>query len=254
MAQAWRLMVLLLAGLLVPALACGTFTTRFPVESAVPEVNVTPTVPLPTSTPIVIPTPSLQLAEEGNPGLGGVLSDNIAQRIPRSAVDLEVGERARIVTPAGINVREAASVDSPVVQRLSFGTLVEVLDGPFQSEDLYWWQVASLNGQVQGMVAEGLSNEPWLEPAPDALVPVDRDPVVGDRVRVSIARLNLRSAPGLNGTIVEVIVEGSEFTVLEGPLERDGYTWYRVRLPGDSLNGWCVDRIQNDQRTLTPLE
>ncbi len=244
----------LLAALMVPALACGTFSTRFPVDSAMPEVVITPTVALPTSTPIVIPTPSLQVVAEENQGLGGALNANTMSRVSRSDIDLEINQRARIIVAAGINMREAASLDSPVVQRLSTGVLVQVLDGPFQNDDLYWWQVEALNGQGQGLVAEGLPNEPWLEAAPDALVPVNRDPVVGDTVRVSIARLNLRSTARLNAARVAVIEEGREFTVVDGPQEGDGYTWFRIRLPDGSLIGWAVARIQDNQRALTPLE
>ncbi len=252
--QAKRLATLLLAGMTVPALACGTFSTQFPIDSAMPPVIETPTVAMPTSTPIVIPTPNLQASEDGSQEAGGALGTVLARRIPFSNIDLTVGERARIVASEGINLREEASTHSPVVSRLANGVLVLVLDGPFQNDGLYWWQVETVNKQLAGMVAEGLPEEPWLEPALGAIAPVNRDPVVGDRVLVSIARLNLRESPSLNAAVVEVITEGSEFIVLEGPLERDNYTWYRVRLMNGELNGWSVSHVRAEQRALTPLE
>ncbi len=249
-----RLFALLLVGLAVPTLACGTFATRFPIDSAMPESDITPTIPISTSTPITIPTPSPLTPVAVEQGLGGSTLETSIERVPTSSVDLEIGERARIIAGAGINIREGASRTSPVISRLGYGTLVRVRDGPFRHEDLYWWQVESLNEQWRGMVAEGLPDEPWLEAAPGAVAPVDRDPVAGDRGVVSIARLNLRASPALNATVVEILTENREFTVLEGPLEREGYTWFQIRLTSGEQIGWAVVRLRDNQRALTPLE
>lgn len=53
------------------------------------------------------------------------------------------------------------------------------------------------------------------------------------------AGVNLRSLPGLNGTIITSVDEGARVQIIDEPQEADGYTWRRVLL-GDGLQGWVV--------------
>lgn len=52
--------------------------------------------------------------------------------------------------------------------------------------------------------------------------------------------LNMRSGPGLNFDPVELLPEGTQLVVLDGPEEVDGYTWWRVRKASDETEGWVV--------------
>lgn len=49
--------------------------------------------------------------------------------------------------------------------------------------------------------------------------------------------LNLRAEPGTGAQIVTNAREGTVLTVLEGPQEAGGYTWWRMRAPGGQ-EGW----------------
>jgi hypothetical protein len=53
------------------------------------------------------------------------------------------------------------------------------------------------------------------------------------------AGLNLRTEPstGTESRVVTNVREGTVLTVLEGPEEADGYTWWRMRAPGGE-EGW----------------
>jgi hypothetical protein len=62
--------------------------------------------------------------------------------------------------------------------------------------------------------------------------------------------LNLRSGPGLDWDIWEELRDGTPVTVLDGPREGDGYTWWIVRTPGGT-DGFVVERV-GDIRTLVP--
>jgi hypothetical protein len=53
------------------------------------------------------------------------------------------------------------------------------------------------------------------------------------------AGLNLRQQPTTYAKVVSNAREGTVLTVLEGPKEADGYTWWRVRAP-DSTEGWVA--------------
>jgi hypothetical protein len=52
--------------------------------------------------------------------------------------------------------------------------------------------------------------------------------------------LNLRQQPTTYAKVVTNAREGTVLTVLEGPKEADGYTWWRVRTP-DGTEGWGAD-------------
>lgn len=53
--------------------------------------------------------------------------------------------------------------------------------------------------------------------------------------------LRLRSNPGLSGQILFIASEGDLFLVTDGPVEGDGYTWWRLVNQDDtSVEGWGV--------------
>jgi hypothetical protein len=64
---------------------------------------------------------------------------------------------------------------------------------------------------------------------------------VGGRARVANlngAPLRARAGPGVNQPIAARIPEGSEVVLLEGPVEADGYTWWRIE--AEAGTGWSA--------------
>jgi uncharacterized protein YgiM (DUF1202 family) len=59
----------------------------------------------------------------------------------------------------------------------------------------------------------------------------------GDTVRTT-ANLNLRSSPSTSGNVIAVMVSGTSATVIGGPQNVDGYTWWR--LSSSYGTGWAV--------------
>jgi hypothetical protein len=51
------------------------------------------------------------------------------------------------------------------------------------------------------------------------------------------AGLNLRAEPSTGARLVGNVKEGASLTVVEGPQQSDGYTWWKVRTP-DGKEGW----------------
>jgi uncharacterized protein YgiM (DUF1202 family) len=51
--------------------------------------------------------------------------------------------------------------------------------------------------------------------------------------------LNVRERGGLDYAIQETIYSGREVTVSGGPVERDGYSWYRIDGP-NLESGWVA--------------
>lgn len=62
--------------------------------------------------------------------------------------------------------------------------------------------------------------------------------------------LNLRAAPTRKSEIVVYIEDDTQLELLEGPVEAEGFYWWRVRLP-DGLEGWVVEN-DGELQTLMP--
>jgi hypothetical protein len=71
---------------------------------------------------------------------------------------------------------------------------------------------------------------------------------VGGRVRIETngTRLNGREAPGLGEVVVTMFEPGTIVQVLDGPVDADGYTWWKVE-SGDQV-GWSASEF------MTPVE
>jgi hypothetical protein len=68
-------------------------------------------------------------------------------------------------TDTCLNVRDAASTQSPVRACLPDGTVVVVRDGPVEFEGYRWWFIEA--GATSGWSAEaGLDGVRWLVPLP----------------------------------------------------------------------------------------
>lgn len=88
---------------------------------------------------------------------------------------------------------------------------------------------------------------PTLIPTPPPLFHV------GQTVRVQTINgeiLNLRAAPTRKSDIIVYIEDEARLELLEGPVDAEGFQWWRVRLP-DGLEGWVVEN-DGDLQTLMP--
>ena len=100
------------------------------------------------------------------------------------------------------------------------------------------------------------TNTPGPDPTPTPiLLPVNANVTV---VETDGQGVKLRSEPGLAGTLVEIIAEGTTMVVLEDdpdsqyaeyPVPSDGYLWYRMRVTGmvdgegNPLIGWSASEF-----------
>lgn len=50
--------------------------------------------------------------------------------------------------------------------------------------------------------------------------------------------VNFRSEPSTDAEIVDILLDGTELTVVDGPLDAEGYTWWQVE--GAAGTGWLV--------------
>ncbi|NPA05787.1 MAG: SH3 domain-containing protein [Chloroflexi bacterium] len=74
-------------------------------------------------------------------------------------------------------------------------------------------------------------------------------PGVRGKVCTQDAPLRLRAEPGLRGRVLALIPPDTLFTVIDGPVFRDGWLWWRVRLD-DGREGWFMEGEEKDETGL----
>jgi hypothetical protein len=107
------------------------------------------------------------------------------------------------------------------------------------------------NGPAASQPATSLSQTrtaalptPTPSPTPTPLPTPTPEPVLhpGGKSRVvniGSAALRARANPGLGQRVQASFSEGSQVTIVEGPVEADGYTWWRIE--GEEGAGWCAE-------------
>lgn len=161
------------------------------------------------------------------------------------ANQLAIGQRAEVFAvdnagPGVLNMREYPSLGFEILERLPSGSQVNVINGPYSDRDFVWWQVETDAGQ-RGWVAEHIGGIQTLFPAI----------YVGRTVEVSVTELNLRSEPDAASERVQVLLKPQALTVIDGPVEAGGFTWWQLRY-ADDVEGWAVEWV-NDRRTLVAV-
>ncbi|MGB3329616.1 MAG: SH3 domain-containing protein, partial [Thermomicrobiales bacterium] len=65
---------------------------------------------------------------------------------------------------------------------------------------------------------------------------------IGENVMVNTDVLNVRSEPGLAGSVIATLPYGTVGNVDDGPVYADNYRWYQVSVYGEGgvLTGWCA--------------
>lgn len=249
----WQLRALLAVALiwLAPTVACGSFA---------PRPTPTPTLP-PVSTAVVetdTPTPVINLDQTPVPQAPADVPTEAPTATftstPVPGTALNVGQPARVVAPDGLNMRDLPSSSGQLLLLLPSNQRVTVVEGPTDAEGFRWWRVDDGDGNV-GWVAESDGETEWLSPRMGEAQPVDRAPRVGDRVQVTMSNgdLSVRVTPGTDAELVTRVAQGQQFTVMGGPQQASGYTWYQIRSDDGAVEGWAADG-DGSERWLSPLE
>ena len=121
-----------------------------------------------------------------------------------------------------------AGLDADIIETLPMETEATIDSEPVEVDDLLWYRVNLGNREIFG----------WL--AADFLVVIADPPViaVGDMVAVNTDLLTVRDSAGLDGEAVDTIVWGFAATVIDGPVEADGFSWFQIE--SDEVTGWVA--------------
>ncbi len=243
----WRIALFPFLVVVLTSLACGSFVPR---PTPVPLPTFTPSIELEVpATPTVLPAPELPTSV---PTREVPTPTFTPTPVPGSA--LIVGQPARVVAPQGLNVRRTASVSGDRAGRYAPGAVVSVLEGPVDVDGYRWWRVG--NNELSGWVADGDGEEEWLSPDVGNTQPVDRSLQVGDDVLVTVGDgglLKVRSDAGTSHSVLHQVPNLTELKVIEGPIDANGFRWWKVVSDSGSVSGWAAEG-DGDNRWLTPLE
>ncbi len=112
-----------------------------------------------------------------------------------------------------------------------------------------WAQLAPplTGGAVASTSTTGGGDSPDITPTPELTLRVGGTAVVNTSASDS---LNMRSDTGVEYQIRAKLDRGTEVTILDGPVNADGYNWWLVREP-NGVEGWIVD-FYGGQITLVP--
>jgi uncharacterized protein YgiM (DUF1202 family) len=133
-----------------------------------------------------------------------------------------------VVALDGLNLRSAPGLSGPIIAALPAGMRVNLVGGPAEVDGYEWYEVASLDDLMQGWVAGSYLT---AAPAGIAFAP-------GDMVVVTIADLNYRERPGLDGPVRTTLALGTTGQIIGGPINADGQIWYQIALTTADGNGW----------------
>jgi Bacterial SH3 domain len=137
-----------------------------PTDPATGEVTAVATAAhAPTLTPTTAPTapqtptPAPTVAPTVTPTVVPTVTPSSTMAQPTGG--LAPGDKARVITAVGVNVRNLASTEGTLIGRLPRDAMVTVLEGPVRADDYSWWKVDNGAG-LSGWVAAGPQDDPWL--------------------------------------------------------------------------------------------
>jgi len=230
MKKLWLLVVVFM----LPALACG---------------HLVPT-PTPAPTPTLAPTPSPTMPAHPLWTPSPTPPPPPPTATPTPLPSLEIGKTARVVVSQILNVREKPGVHSHRIGRLPPRAKVKILQGPVEKDGYRWWQIDDGYGLV-GWVVEGDREGKWLIPASVPMpTPQPKTIRVGHWAVVDTRGaewLTMRTRPSTDATIMAKHPPGDRLKILDGPIMREGYIWWKVEdnrhrvgwvTSGDGIDRW----------------
>jgi uncharacterized protein YgiM (DUF1202 family) len=126
-----------------------------------------------------------------------------------------------------LNLREAPSLNGDVIDVLPFGVEGTVLEPPTSMDGYIWQRIDFGSAYGAGWVASGVLT----------FVAASGDFAIGDEVVVVDGPLNYRTDPTPAAGVIDVLAEGTDGAILDGPVYADGWTWYQLGLPGYGPDG-----------------
>jgi len=145
-----------------------------------------------------------------------------------AADDGAIAIGSTVAATDGLNLRDEAGLDAEIIETLQVDTEMVIDSEPEEIDDLLWYRVSIGNREIFGWVAgdflEVIADPPVIE--------------IGNMVAVNTDLLTVRDGAGLDAEAVDTVAYGFAATVIDGPVEADGFTWFQIE--SDELTGWVA--------------
>lgn len=120
-----------------------------------------------------------------------------------------------------------------LVDQLSEGEVVQILDGPDTEGENVWWQVEHLRSERTGWIRASDNKNIFVAPLPQLFM--------DDYVEmIAQARRPLYTALNNRKTAAAMVLPGETLVIRSGPEAVDGYVWYEVTRESDGVIGWLA--------------
>ncbi len=154
-----------------------------------------------------------------------------------------IGDTAKVLPGDPNNIRAAPGKKAKYLTNMPQGSQFTITDGPACADGLIWWEV-NYNGKI-GWTAEGDGSHIWIQPissdqkeSPNCKV--DLPFAIGDTgIMLPGPKNNVRLEPTTTAGLVFQMVQGTTFTVLDGPKCADHYRWWKISVNGKE--GWTAE-------------
>jgi lipoprotein-anchoring transpeptidase ErfK/SrfK/uncharacterized protein YraI len=179
---------------------------------------------------------------------------------PTTTPDSVVRPGDSVRATVNLNMRSANSTTASVVAVLPSGTTALVLEGPVSNAGYQWVRINAGSYGTGWSVLQYLEKTgtvgtatPTRTPSPTGTATATYPPgefPLNSKVVVNTGGLNLRSGPSTSNSVVAVLTQGAQGTVLEGPVSANGYLWYRASFSVGT--GWVASSFLAAQSAVTP--
>lgn len=204
----------------------------------------------------------------------------------RSGIEIVIGESVTVIVTDFLLVYTEPSSEADVLEAVTSGIDVIVLDGPVETDGENWWQIETVVG-TNGWVLEAIDGVDTLYPAgstppatptpsltptlpptatpqPTATPTATEVPNISrplpDCVITARSTVNKRNGPGTNFDSPGQLTSGTSITGLLQTEGTDGFTWWqlddeswvRSDVVGNSLDCFRLPRPGEEDRTFFP--
>lgn len=217
--------------------------------TATPTLTATPSR---TPTVTLTPTPT---HTSTTPPTATATSTRTATATATPFKGIEIGSSVLVNAPR-LNLRETPSTTGPVLAVLTSGSPGTVVSGPHVASGFTWFRIftSSGTGWVAGEYLKLGTATPTPTVAPSSTptsTPLGDGRAIGSTMRTVAPALNMRQAPSTTATIIGVLPRDTVATILAGPQNANGYTWYQVST--NAGTGWVAgDYLVPDAGTAVP--
>jgi len=134
--------------------------------------------------------------------------------------------------------------------------------GLWKDKNWDFWQY-SWEGSVQGIKSKYVDLDLFngdlsrfstfkITPPPQVSCPTEGKLQIGQGVYVTDDGVRVREEAGLGGRIITTLKKESPGVIQEGPIEKDGYTWWKVRYLGTT--GWSAGEFLKPRLIIQPFD